>query len=1722
MSPPKLSLHRQCVYMIVKLNVLCKSAASLGGIVMIAKRIARVCLTSLAVLSFFVLPNLSNAGVDTGLVGDDRVTSALPIGFPFRFYGETFTEFYLSTNGLLQFAGPTTQYANSCLPPASSGLARTIHVFWDDLRTDAFGLPNGKIQYETVGTAPNRQLIAQWTNQYFFGSNLPMGTFQAILFEGSNEIALQYRFLRQTESRGSSATIGIQGPVGATAYQLGCNQGDTVAPEQSVRYTPNADGVTYTVNSAAVYNFLDISGLTPSPPQVLRYTSAAPTWLWDDIPDLNLYQIEIQSDTGVVIRTETLAKTGTFTWSSGFVGGQSYRARVRGSTNSGGTWELWSGLSPLVTIDLVPPLAEMLSAAQVGTGAASFRYRGTDDLSGIQNFQLQIANDSLFANVLTEQTVLDSASTEFTYLSGTPDATTLYARIRAVDRAGNTSSYSPQTSVTLIPPPTAGLAASPLSGEAPLTVQFQNTSTGAATGYLWTFGDGQTSSTVSPAHVYSNAGTFSTTLVASGVGGSTNASATVTVTPDVTPPVISAFTVDGVASASPITLAQPRQIGFTITDASGVQSVVARFGTDAVPVVNWAPNQYRVSLDALAYPNGSFTLTVTALDSAANSATTSIVVLVDVPPPSAPRLISPTSNATTRQPTLLVSGRTELGLEGQISVNGVAQTGWLTASANVFSATVPLAEGSNVISAVARNSRGVSPVSSTVNILLDTVVPVITNIRWNGADFGGARTITDSGKLSFSTVDASPIASISVKLGSSDLSFVAAAPGTYDVPIDFATVANGPQFITIVAADSVGNTATSTFNFTLNIAPPATAPSITSPTNNATVNSAAVGVSGRASLGTQVQLYLNGNAIGGLLSVDAGGNYYGQVTLGAEGNYTIAADARNIRGTTPRSADTNITFMIPGPSVSLVTPGNGATLTSDSVIEVAATAQGGRSITGVTISIDGASAQTFAAPPYRFNWNVNTVANGSHTITATATDSAGRSGTVNIAITLAKPPPPVITPYIGRVDSVSPATSYGTQPIIITGRSLGRGTNQTVANASLKLLLTNNGFERRIGVVTDANSAFSFAFVPQATDSGVYQVALIHPEENITPAVQANFAVNRLTIDTPRLTVQLARGFPLAIRVNASTPAGLSSSGVSVSASAAAQPGGALPTAVVVTPGAMVNVANGGTTPLDFTVNTGPGTPTTGTLILQVFANESGSTVRNEIRIDFTVSEPTSRLLPNPTYVQTGVKRGQSVSAAIAIENKGLIAANNVTLSLTNLDGSAAPTWIYLASAPLLGNIAAGSSSTVQISAAPTASVLDGIYDAKINVFENGSAIGSVAISIAVTSADTGVMVFKAADIYTNTLDLNNNRIPGVANVSIRLQNDAVATQLFDLTTNGLGEAVSASIPSGRYRYRATAASHSDTSGMVTVRPGTNTSQNIFLDYQVVSFEWSVNETTIQDRYDVTITATFQAQVPAPVVILEPSAINLPDMQVGEEFTGELTISNYGLVRADNVRFTAPTGNEYFRIDVQGTVPTALDAKSRVVLPYRVTQIKAFPGLVIATGASDAATGLKRLVLNTGATGAPVPALRKVDIRAAAARGSTAQSTANGAPPKLPTGVEMLKSLSERSKASSCYSGCEVGEVEFEFTCANGDTSKGKAGTSFCKTYGSCAGGTSNPYGTGPGSDAGGWGGGSGGSAPIPLSPKCTPDCQAGTCCNPPGGGDGSGGKGGTGGLSSG
>jgi PKD repeat protein len=77
----------------------------------------------------------------------------------------------------------------------------------------------------------------------------------------------------------------------------------------------------------------------------------------------------------------------------------------------------------------------------------------------------------------------------------------------------------PPTALPNIAPPVAVFTASVVTGNAPLTVQFNNQSYGTIASYQWNFGDGTTSTDPNPSHSFNAPGLYPVTLTVTGPGG---------------------------------------------------------------------------------------------------------------------------------------------------------------------------------------------------------------------------------------------------------------------------------------------------------------------------------------------------------------------------------------------------------------------------------------------------------------------------------------------------------------------------------------------------------------------------------------------------------------------------------------------------------------------------------------------------------------------------------------------------------------------------------------------------------------------------------------------------------------------------------------------------------------------------------------------------------------------------------------------------------------------------------------------------------------------------------------------------------------------------------------------------------------------------------------------------------------------------------------------------
>jgi len=152
--------------------------------------------------------DISGVGTPIALTGDDETSAAIPIGFPFQFYGNTFSTVKANTNGWMSFTSTVTSglpsYDNQALPTGGTTYPENLLApFWDDQDfRPASG--SGRAYAFNDGT---RFIIEYVDVPHYTGAGLSgLYTYEVILYP-NGKIAYQYLSVAGALN---SATIGIQ------------------------------------------------------------------------------------------------------------------------------------------------------------------------------------------------------------------------------------------------------------------------------------------------------------------------------------------------------------------------------------------------------------------------------------------------------------------------------------------------------------------------------------------------------------------------------------------------------------------------------------------------------------------------------------------------------------------------------------------------------------------------------------------------------------------------------------------------------------------------------------------------------------------------------------------------------------------------------------------------------------------------------------------------------------------------------------------------------------------------------------------------------------------------------------------------------------------------------------------------------------------------------------------------------------------------------------------------------------------------------------------------------------------------------------------------------------------------------------------------------------------------------------------------------------------------
>ncbi len=448
-------------------------------------------------------------------LGTDDIWSSAPVTIPFNFcfFGSSYNQIWVGSNGVLTFTNPGSTYCPwsfSASVPSNALIMNAIFGVYHDIDPSICGT----IRYATLGSYPCRTFVFNFNQVCHFSCTSIQTTTQMVLYEGTNviEVYVYNKPLCSSWNSGNSL-IGIQNSTGTLGYTPpGRNTGAWTASNEAWRFIPSGPS-NYTISWFANGALLGYgTSLTVAPTVTTDYI----TVVTYDNCDFTQY---IDRDTITVsIGVSDIQLSATDTT---ICNGENTTISASGAT-------IYSWSSGQSTSDVTVSPSSNTSYIVTGTDAT-----GCEDIDTLDIFVNPLPSISASVSpvgICTGDTAIVSAAGAISYLWNTtsvdtsvlavsPTATTTYS-VTGTDANG--CSNTAQTLLTVYETPQVVLNVTPSSGCEDLQVQFSAAVNPTAATYEWLFGDGSGSSAASPGHIFPNPGIYDVSLKVASIDGCEN------------------------------------------------------------------------------------------------------------------------------------------------------------------------------------------------------------------------------------------------------------------------------------------------------------------------------------------------------------------------------------------------------------------------------------------------------------------------------------------------------------------------------------------------------------------------------------------------------------------------------------------------------------------------------------------------------------------------------------------------------------------------------------------------------------------------------------------------------------------------------------------------------------------------------------------------------------------------------------------------------------------------------------------------------------------------------------------------------------------------------------------------------------------------------------------------------------------------------------------------
>ena len=506
--------------------------------------------------------------------------------------------------------------------------------------------------------------------------------------------------------------------------------------------------------------------------------------------------------------------------------------------------------------------------------------------------------------------------------------------------------------------------------------------------------------------------------------------------------------------------------------------IVATVTTDPLGAWSFAPT---------GLTDGAHTIVASQTDGFGHTGTATLIFTLDTAVPAAPTTpdlasMSDSGNSTDNNTNLAAAtftGTAEAGSTVTIFSDGVAIGSGVPTSGTYTITTSALTDGTHSITAKATDTAGnTSLASAALSVVIDTAAPAAPSTPDLASASDSGNSTDNYTNISAATFTGTAEAGSTVTIFSDGVAVGSgvATSGTYSITTS--ALVDGMHSITAKATDTAGNT--SLTSAALSVVIDTAAPTAPSTPDLASVsdsgngidnntNVAAATFTGTAEAGSTVTIFSDGVAVGS--GVATGGNYSITTSALADGPHSITAKATDTAGNAS-AASAALSVVIDtaapaAPSTPDLAAASDSGNSTDNNTNVAAATFTGTAEAGSTVTIfsDGVAVGSGVATGGNYSIPTSALADGPHSITAKATDTAGNaslaSAALAVVIDTAKPAETL------AITSIANSSSPTDQTIIVSGSNSALVTGD-------KVQISADGF-----LWTDVvqNTATSWSFV---------------------------------------------------------------------------------------------------------------------------------------------------------------------------------------------------------------------------------------------------------------------------------------------------------------------------------------------------------------------------------------------------------------------------------------------------------------------------------------------------------------------------------------------------------------------------------------------------------------------------------------------------------------------